>query len=75
MSRAHPSWATPHHGARWARNAEQSHTQAGGQPQREQPAEHLDRIWPDTGPKGIVWQPRSTLVVPSRHVAQSVYRI
>jgi len=27
---------------------------SGGQPQRERPADHLDRVWPDTGPTGIV---------------------
>jgi hypothetical protein len=32
-----------------------SHTDnAGGQPLEELPAEHLDRVWPDTGPKEIV---------------------
>ena len=30
-----------------------SHTDhAGGQPQGERPAGHLDRVWPDTGPEG-----------------------
>lgn len=29
----------------------ESHTHhAGGQPQSEPPAEHVDRAWPDTGP-------------------------
>ncbi len=30
------------------------HRQTGGQPQREHPAERLNRVWPDTGPNGIV---------------------
>ena len=30
------------------------HPEPGGQPKRERPAEHLDRVWPDTGPTGIL---------------------
>jgi hypothetical protein len=28
------------------------HPHPGGQPKRERPAGHLDRVWPDTGPAG-----------------------
>lgn len=30
------------------------HPHAGGQPNRELPAGHLDRVWPDAGPEGIL---------------------
>jgi hypothetical protein len=30
------------------------HPDAGGQPRGEHPVERLDRVWPDTGPTGIV---------------------
>lgn len=34
---------------------EESLTQpSGGQPHEELPAGHLDRVWPNTGPNGIV---------------------
>jgi hypothetical protein len=40
-------------GARPESKPLESHTlHAGGQPQREPPAEHLDRVWPDTGNTG-----------------------
>jgi hypothetical protein len=53
-SRAVPSAATPHHGARRGRRPEESHTdRAGGQPQESDPTKHLDRVWPDAGPDGI----------------------
>ena len=41
----------------WPSNAQTivSHTRsAGGQPHGELPADHLDRVWPDAGPSGIV---------------------
>ena len=37
------------------RRPKESHTRpSGGQPHGEPPAEHLARVWPDTGPTGIV---------------------
>jgi hypothetical protein len=30
------------------------HQKQGGQPQGEHPAGRLNRVWPDTGPTGIV---------------------
>jgi len=47
----------PHtgNGTRPESKPKESHTgHAGGQPRGEPPAEHLDRVWPDTGPTTIV---------------------
>src|SRR5680860_107007 len=34
------------------RTESEPHPHAGGQPKRERPAGHLDRVWPDTDPAG-----------------------
>jgi hypothetical protein len=46
-----PPRATPHHGTRRARRPEESHTNnTMGSREESIPAEHLDRVRPDTGP-------------------------
>jgi hypothetical protein len=53
-SSADPARATPRHGGRRKRKTEvEPHRSAGGQPRGEHPAGRLDRVWPDTGPRGI----------------------
>src|SRR6476646_9024881 len=50
---ADPFRATPRHGARRAADRKRATPDhAGGQPPKEPPAEHLDRVWPDTDPAG-----------------------
>ncbi len=41
-------------GTRWAASRKRATPAKGGQPTRERPAGHLDRVWPDTGPEGIL---------------------
>jgi hypothetical protein len=46
-----------HTSARWSTGTQpekEPHPDPGGQPHGERPANHLDRVWPDTGPTGIV---------------------
>jgi hypothetical protein len=50
-----PSGATPRHGTRWVRRPKESHTHHRvGSREESVPTEHLDRVWPDTGPRRIV---------------------
>ena len=55
LEQGRPLWShAPARRPTGTQTEKEPHQQAGGQPQGEHPAERLDRVWPDTGPRGIV---------------------